>query len=714
MTHIIQVSIPHSYKSYFDYQWDGAPPPIGVRVTVPLRRQTRIGVIVGISTHSSHKTLKSIIRVLDDVPVITPDILQLCQWISQYYHSPLSEVLALALPKKYRLGQPQQLATQVLYATQKAPPEKLTPKTLALWQFIQQNPWSSWQSIRQAGFSKLMLQRLEPSLHQQESFQLPPRSGSDNPELPLALHPEQKIAVDTLLASQQQFGCFLLQGVTGSGKTEVYLQILTPILAAGKQALILVPEIGLTPQLMARFQSRFTEPLVVLHSHLNDTERQNAWQLAKEGIARIVLGTRSAVFTPMPDLGIIIIDEEHDLSFKQMDTVRYSARDSAIIRAKNKNIPILLGSATPSLETLANVQQQKYQRLLLTQRAINTTPLHYTLVDLRLHKTKEGIADLTCERIKQHLDAGQQVLLFINRRGFAPVLLCGNCHHILDCPACDSHQTWHESIQKRICHHCGAQHAKPQSCPKCQQSAWVAIGSGTQRIDQYLQEKFPNTALVRIDKDTVSRKAAFDTELQRIERGEVQLLVGTQMLAKGHHFPKLSLVVILDTDNGLFHHDFRALERLGQLLTQVAGRAGRAETAGEIVLQTYYPQHPLLQCLIQKGYDALAQELLLTRQKAQLPPFHYLALLRAEHKSENVVSSFFKHLCAQTLPMQMIGPAPAPLARKAKQHRMQLLLKSHCRAQLHQGLEALYQLLETFPLAKKVRWSVDVDPLDFS
>lgn len=726
MKTVYQVCIPHTYRDFFDYEAEtGLSPCVGARVWVPFRQQTRLGIVL--AKHELEEvnlSLKAISAVIDEEPVLQDDLLALCIWIARYYQSPLSEVLPLALPKKYRLGQVCQLPMGDFYQLALPLDEAKqlisgrARKQLELVEFLgaHTEPVSK-QCLTQKGFTSSQLHNLLAlqaiSLSQQS---IVPESATVPFAPPLSLNSEQEVAVAAISEHLQQYQCFLLHGVTGSGKTEVYLQVIAKVLQQGKQVLVLVPEIGLTPQLLSRFTARYNQPIAIIHSSLNESERQVAWQLAKEKKVNIVIGTRAAVFTPMPDLGLIVIDEEHDASLKQMEGVRYSARDTALMRAHLANIPIILGSATPSLESLHNCKQNKYQLLRLHHKALSTTPLHYQLIDLRAQTLQHGLAVPTLHRIKEHLQKQNQVLVFINRRGFAPVLLCHQCGWMVDCRACDSHLTLHKQIGHMICHHCGLTQRIPEHCHHCQSKELIPVGAGTQRVHEFLSSYFPNTQVVRIDRDAVRKKNALDEHLELINRGEAQLIVGTQMLAKGHHFPRLSLVVVLDADAGLYNHDFRAVEQLGQLLTQVSGRAGRAEHAGEVLIQTHLPDHPLLNLLIQQGYDAFAEALLTTRSQAQLPPFHYLAVIRAQGKISAYVLKFL-----QTIKIQMqhqhltvLGPAPAPLPRKANQYRMQLLIKSPSRKALKTSLTQLREWLTINKISNGVRWNVDVDPMDLS
>jgi primosomal protein N' (replication factor Y) (superfamily II helicase) len=653
---VLHVSIPNTKRDYFDYlALPDTQAAIGARVWVSFRNKERLGVVIGVGTpEDAKRKLKSITEVIDKAPLLSEELLKLCHWISRYYHAPLSEVLAIALPKKVRAGH-----------------------------------------------------IIEPKL---------PKQNTKPPSAPLTLNHEQATALEAMSSALNQYHAFVLHGVTGSGKTEVYLQLATRVLAENKQVLILVPEIGLTPQLFTRFEARFRDLIVMIHSHVSDKKRAEAWELARTGVAKIVIGTRTALFTPMPNLGLIVIDEEHDASLKQQDGVRYSARDAALIRAHQCKVPIILGSATPSLESLHNCTLKKYTRLELTQKAESQTQLRYNIIDLRQQKLTDGLAEPTLKAIKKHIDQGNQALVFINRRGFSPVLLCHECGWMADCKACDSHLTLHRQSRRLICHHCGLKIPVPVYCDTCKSKDLVPVGSGTQRVHEYLSEYFPETQVDRIDRDEIRQSKHLLAILAKIESGESQILIGTQMLAKGHHFPKLTLVVVLDADAGFYNQDFRALERLGQLITQVSGRAGRAELPGEVLIQTHFPDNALLNRLIQKGYSSFTDALLPLREQAAWPPYHHVALLRAAGKNEGRVRHFLtmvKNQLAQ-IDVMILGPAPAPLARKATEYHMQLLLKSASRAHLHQALAFIQHTYPPHIKQDGVRWAMDVDPIDLA
>jgi primosomal protein N' (replication factor Y) len=536
----------------------------------------------------------------------------------------------------------------------------------------------------------------------------------------LELNEAQKNSVESVTAASGRFAPFLLEGVTGSGKTEVYLQVIQHQIADDKQALVLIPEIALTPQLISRFQERFTVPVVALHSGLSDRERLNAWLAARDGRAQVVIGTRSAVFTPFKQLGLIVVDEEHDPSFKQQEGFRYSARDVAVRRAQQLNIPIVLGTATPSLETLHNARTDKYHHLVLPERAGNAAHPKVRILDVRGERMQEGLSAPLLDHMRKHLHAGNQVMLFLNRRGFAPTLLCHECGWVSECKRCDSHMTFHLSRNRLRCHHCGSERPLDKTCPQCNGDL-IPIGLGTERIEQTLAAMFPETPLVRIDRDTTRRKGALEKKLAEVHQGDAKILLGTQMLAKGHHFPNVTLVGVIDVDQGLFSADFRAIERMAQLVVQVAGRAGRAERSGEVLIQTHQPQHPLLQTLVSEGYGAFAQQALQEREAAHLPPFSYIALLRAEAVNADAAFQFLEEASVMAREygsrfglhdVHIQGPVPAPMEKRAGRYRVQLLLQAEKRARLHKLLTPWIRHLEGVKSGRKVRWSLDVDPID--
>jgi len=657
---ILRIAIRSPLWQCFDYlplasdenkQWQA-----GQRIKVPFGRREVIGVLVDVVAESDFPfdQLKSIIALIDDEPVLPTTMLQLYQWASDYYHHPLGDVMLGTLPKFLRDGR------------------------------------------------DLIVQGAS------QSFTI---HDSD-----ITLNQAQQVAIDSIAASDG-FQTFLLEGVTGSGKTEVYLQAIAAVLKKGKQALVMVPEIALTPQTIARFQKRFDVPVVLMHSELTDKQRFQSWCQAVSGEAKIIIGTRSAVFVPMPALGMIIIDEAHDPSFKQQSGFRYSARDVAVKRAHLENIPIILGSATPSLESLYNVQCQRYELLKLPERAGDAQPPKVSLINLCDKKLYGGLSDPMIESVRKHLNNQGQVLLFLNRRGYAPTLLCHHCGWMVTCPRCDARMTLHFQPKRLCCHHCGGQSAVPSICGDCQQNEISQVGQGTERLEEALQTLFPQENVVRIDRDSTRKKGSLQAMLEKIHSREANILIGTQMLSKGHHFSGLSMVGIIDADGGLYGTDFRALERMAQLLVQVSGRAGRVAKQGEVLIQTHHPEHPLLQLLLSQGYAAFSAALLEERQKALLPPFSYIALLRAEAVQRDQPIRFLELIKQQLKPvvsasLHVLGPIPAPMEKRAGRYRAQLLLQSQHRAALHQACVPLLEALSSHPMAKRVRWSLDVDPQD--
>ena len=734
---ILRLAMPTPLRRSFDYL-----PPVdnstvdiaklqpGCRVLAPFGPRKLVGVLLSIETESDIATnkLKAATAILDQQPSLAAPILQLCRWAANYYQHPIGDVLSNALPVLMRKSQPlpEQTDTYWRLTTEgKGLPEgalKRAPKQAKLLALLQQHRQLNGDDLTHHELSRSHVRSLiDKGLA--ESFQRQRQTaptGKQTTEQPLALNHQQQAALDAINIDDG-FQCALLEGITGSGKTEVYLQLIEQCLQLGKQALVLIPEIGLTPQTLARFRRRFNCPIAILHSALNDRERLIAWQNAQSGQAQIVIGTRSAVFTPMPQLGAIIIDEEHDSSFKQQDGFRYSARDIAIKRAFDQQCPIVLGSATPSLETLHNALTGRYRHLEMTTRATGASAPAFETIDIRNSAMQDGFSSPLITAIDQEVSAGNQVLVFINRRGFAPVMICHSCGFNAQCPQCDARLTVHFGRRQLRCHHCEGQWPLPSHCPDCNSHELDFRGSGTERSEQALQQLFIDTPVIRIDRDTTSRKNAMQALVDEVHRGEPCILVGTQMLAKGHHFPDVTLVAILDADGGLFCADFRGPEKMGQLLVQVAGRAGREAKPGRVLIQTHQPDHPLIQSLTQNSYQQYARQLLLEREQSGLPPFGYLTLLRAEHKQLETAEQLLADIRRQSEAanvgdsdntVQCFGPLPAPMTKKAGQYRAQLLLQATDRRALNRRLQAICHFADNHPFGKKVRWSIDVDPSD--
>ena len=713
---ICKISIPNTYAHAYDYQRHADLPAIGTRVLVPFKKRERIGVIIDYAAPDKVRQLKEVLRVIDEQPLFSQEYMAWLKWIANYYHVPFSEILALAMPKTLREEvlphEPPKITFLKLIASQLSIP-KQQKKILQLQRFLQQQGQAlSIEQLKHEGFSKATLTKAVAMQVAEYEYRedIVSFTASAN-SVSLNLEQQQAVAaIDSGL-----FKPYLLQGVTGSGKTEVYIELIKKTLQQGKQALLLIPEIGLTSGINHRLKTRLDTHIVVFHSHLSEKQRFKNWQQAYFGHAGLVLGTRSAIFAPLPNLGLIIIDEEHDLSFKQQDGVRYSAKDSLIMRAKMQNIAIILGTATPALESFYNAQHHRYKLVLLTKKALNDTPLSFSLVDLRQKKTLHGVADDTLQYIKKHLALHQQVLVFINRRGYAPLLFCHDCGSAVGCKRCDVNLTLYRAKNYLTCHHCGWGQKPPKQCIKCSSAHLVPVGCGTEQVADYLTLCFPEAKVLRFDRDVMKNKVEIEKGLLSIQNKEINIIVATQMLAKGHHFANLNLVVILDGDSGFYQSDFRALERLGQMITQVAGRAGRADKPGEVIIQTHLPKHPLLLTLIQQGYEPFITQLLKQREEAQLPPYNYLALVRVQGKNATNVISCIK-LLAQSIadyPIEVLGPAPAPIEKKAEVHRWQLVLKAWKRHDLHSSLEQISAWLGKHCLGS-TRWFIEVDPYDLS
>lgn len=729
---VLRVAVATPLRRSFDYlpprDVDIATLKPGVRLRLPFGRTEVIGVLLEMTQQAQVAAvrLKRANQLIDAEPILSAELLWLLDWASQYYQHPIGEVVQQALPVLLRQGRPARLKGvehwRLTSSGKALQPDDISraPRQAALIFQLQQHAGditSAELNQLQDQWRPVMARLVEKNWVEMIEQQPAPGQTQQPSKIP-DLNADQLLAVQQLLNHLDQYHAFLLDGVTGSGKTEVYLRVIGSVLAANKQALILVPEIGLTPQLLSRFQRRFPDiSIAVLHSGLNDQERLQAWLSASKGNAGIIIGTRSALLTPLDRPGIIIVDEEHDLSLKQQEGFRYSARDLAVVRAQHLKVPVILGSATPALESLYNCERDRFTRLHLPERAGAATPPKFSLIDVRGQKLDNGLSAQLLTQMQTHLGAGGQVLLFINRRGFAPVLMCHDCGWHARCDRCDAHMTIHQHAHRLRCHHCGSERPLPASCPECNSSALFRVGYGTERVEQVLSSHFPTTPILRIDRDTTRRKGAMQAMLDQIKQGEPQILVGTQMLAKGHHFPNLTLVGLLDADYGLFSADFRAAERLGQLVLQVAGRAGRAERQGEVLIQTHHPESPLLQSLLSHDYGRFAQALLSERQAANLPPYSHLALLRAEAVDARAPYRFLEEAHSLTSQLEnnaieVYGPFPAPMERRAGRSRAQLLLQSNSRATLQLLLSAWLPRLETLKTGRKVRWSIDVDPLE--
>ncbi|WP_438950008.1 primosomal protein N' [Psychrobacter submarinus] len=748
---LVQVALPVPLYRVFDY---GVPadlslPKIGSRVEVSFGRQTLIGIVIAHIAQADSDVpvskLKTINQCLDDEPIVDSAMLRLAYWLARYYHYPLGDVLAVMLPSLVRQGKPLDLLIthwRILPHVTDADFHANAVKQKQQFDMLKLHGerGASEDVLLLEGMQRSFLKTLEDKglIERYIEHKSAPKPVS-LAKMPLDLNDEQQQAVATITAahSAEQYKGVLLNGITGSGKTEVYLQAMQAVLEAGKQVLILVPEIGLTPQTRARFASRFAAQIVLLHSGMTNTYRLQGWQDCRTGHAQIIIGTRSAVLYPFANLGLIIVDEAHDSSYKQQDTLRYHASDVALYRGLQYKIPVVLGTATPTLEHLKLVADGKLIECQLTTRPGSAKPATMQLIDARLQTTHQqtaddganydtGLTDDLIKAIRQTLEAGEQVLIFLNRRGYAPVLLCEACGWQADCPRCDAHLTVHYSRQNQSssylkCHHCDWQAYIPSSCPDCASQNLDTKGMGTTRLSENLHALFANPQtskiqypIIQIDRDTTRRKDSWENIYQRINEGKPAILVGTQMVAKGHHFPNVTLVCLPNADRGFLSADFRSPEHTAQLMIQVAGRAGRGDKAGRVLIQTLQPDNPLLLKLVKDGYHSFAQSLLQERKMMGLPPYSYAALIRCEGKTLAATTQALKDAVAH-LPtghkLAVLGPIDAPMSKKNSRYHSQLLLLAKERAQLHHILKLWWQPVLALPSTKYLKLTLDIDPV---
>ncbi|MFB6435031.1 MAG: primosomal protein N' [Candidatus Malihini olakiniferum] len=727
---IVQVALPVPLCHTFDYLLPaGMTSAPGIRVSVPFGNRKAIGIVVACNACSKLplEQLKSIHNMIDTNPLFPDSLWRILIWAVGYYHYPIGEVLFHALPVLLRQGKPahpaplwQWFATEQGKATPLSALARTRKQQQALAVLIQGSLYR--HQVSESDLKETALRALRAKglcdLKTIENDIQDWRQQTITHDERLNLNPEQVTAVSAIRSEDSHFKAWLLAGITGSGKTEVYLSALENVLSQGKQALVLVPEISLTLQTIDRFRARFITPVDVLHSGLNDSERLAVWLRARSGQSAIVIGTRSALFTPFARLGMIIIDEEHDISYKQHEGWRYHARDLAVFRAREENIPIVLGSATPALETIYNVQNGKYRQLTLHKRAGNAQPARQHILDIKGLPLTSGLSQPLIAHIRHHLEHNDQVILFLNRRGFSPVVICHECGWIAECQRCEHYYTYHQQQRVFRCHYCEKQRPFLQQCPHCGSTHLVPVGLGTEQLEALLTTLFSDVPITRIDRDTTNRKGMLEQHLAQVHQGDARILIGTQMLAKGHHFPNVTLVALLDVNSSLFSADFRATERFAQLYTQVSGRAGRAGKSGEVVLQTHHPDHPLLQLLLQKGYDAFARRTLKERQSVFLPPYTSHILFRADDHDNQHAPLFLQKLRNLLENNQLddgpclFGPFPALQPKRAGRFHWQLLLQHASRSTLQRVVKASLPLISLLPEARKVKWVLDVDPTD--
>ena len=712
---VIEVALPRPLRRTFDYALakDAVVPSPGTRVRVPFGRSHIVGVVVDVRDSSSHE-LKTIERIIDAEPLLPADLVALAQWLAGYYHHPIGDVLKTMMPVKARQGVKAKPVDEIVWqlaadtssaetALARAPAQRAT-----LDRMRQLGPTADAETaalgINRQSLAALLAKGLVERTTVAPSYEV--RASKVEPTR------EQAAAIGTINRSLGSATTHVLEGVTGSGKTEVYLRAIEETVRSGRQALVLVPEIALTPQTTARFAERFGAT-ATLHSGMTDPQRFDTWLKCRNGSHKVLIGTRSAVLTPFADLGVIVVDEEHDGSFKQQEGLRYSARDVAVKRGQMLSIPVVLGSATPSMESLENARRGRYRHLRLTRRVAGRSMPSFRVTDIRGERLDGGISMHLHRAIGAHLDAGNQVLAFINRRGYAPVLLCSDCGWQAECDHCDVKLTYHRQPRQLRCHHCDRRRPIPRECPSCGANDFVLVGTGTQRTEETLRARHPGVPLYRIDRDTTRSTRRLESDLAAIAEGNPAILVGTQLLAKGHHLPNVTLVAVLDADGGFLSPDFRAPERTAQLIVQVAGRAGRGDRPGQVWIQTFDPESANLRALIEAGYAGFVESERQRRESALMPPFVSLAIVRAESPSEAAALDLLRR-AADTLTgegLELLGPAPAPIARRADRYRSQLLLLARRRRDLHQALD---RLEAAEPRGRDVRWSIDVDPLDTS
>lgn len=714
-----QVALNVPLRQLFSYQIN-QPVHCGMRVLVEFGKRQLIGVVVAVSAHceidAAH--IKPLLGVLDSSPVLAEDILALAEWAARYYRHPYGEVIFNMLPNL--LGRVDDKNTradlvsyQLVQGVDAADLIKNSKAQQRLYAFLQNAPqYFDVPYLRQFyghSFHASLKQLLQKGVIATTAYTANHRIAPLKNAEPLQLNSAQQQALAAIQLGQ--FAAYMLYGVTGSGKTEVYLQLAAQILQDGKQLLLLVPEIGLTPQLLARFSARFNARIALLHSGLSEVQRLSAWQQAKAGELDVIIGTRSALFVPLPHLGAIIVDECHDSSFKQQENWRYNARDLALWRGQFRQVPVVLGSATPALQTLKQVEAGRYRGLYLPARAGSALLPKMGMVDMR--RVYAPLAPVLIEKMHAHLQAGNQVLLFLNRRGFAPVMSCPSCGWRARCRHCDAYMTVHQKAHKLRCHHCNHSQNIHLNCPECGYRHLETQGVGTEQLAAFVAQEFADYQIVRVDKDSTQSASALVAAFEKIHNNTAQIVIGTQLLAKGHHFPNVTLVGVIDADRGFFSSDFRASELTAQLIVQVAGRAGRAQNRGEVLIQTTSPEQPLLPILLQQGYLPFSQMLLKERADAHLPPYSHAAMLRAEALDETLALNSLKALLAgvkTTQEVEILGPIPALMPKRQGYYRAQLMLNAQRRTPLYALLDALIHLAAKHKTARKCRLIVDIDP----
>ena len=696
----------------------------GIRIIIPFGGRSLMGVLQEISSSSDidRSLLRPITKIIDKHPLINKNLFALCNWASVYYHHPIGEVFGSAFSGRQRRGSPlrqlgirswkiTKIGGDTLSNNQNSGHAKKQFLALSL---LKEKTFMSEAALKGKGIAKSTLYSLEKKKLITPII-IPPETLSKSVKQRFRLNSTQSKILSAIEKSFGAFRCHLIEGVTGSGKTEIYMQLINFVLKQEKQVLILIPEINLTPQTITRLKERFQARVSELHSGLSDSARDYAWTLAYEGYSDIIVGTRSACFAPCPRLGLVIIDEEHDRSYKQQDGFRYSARDIAVKRAQIENCPIVLGSATPSLETLSNAKLGRYSHHRLTERAGGSSMPRLSVVDVRGEKLQGGLSSRLLTAISTTLNNGKQALLFLNRRGYSSHLQCHDCGWIAECTACDARMTLHRKIAQLRCHYCGKSASLKLKCQNCDSKNLLFNGLGTQQTEEKLSKLFEKTPIYRVDSDSISSKLDMENLIIKIDQGHPCILIGTQMLAKGHHFPNVTLAGILDVDSLLFGSDFRGEERMAQLITQVAGRAGRESTQGEVFLQTHYPDHYFIESIQRLSYANLAEKILENRRTQSLPPSGYLVVVRTDSKSSAAGETFLLNTVENSRVadnVKIIGPVPSAMPRRAGRYRHEIIIHTDTRIDIHLATTELISIMESLPKRGSLNWFVDVDPIE--
>ncbi len=722
----IQVALPIPFADSLTYRVPEtiaiASICVGARVVVPFRNKKMIAIVIALHGGEFTKNLKTIGEVLDSSEFITPKLHKFMQQVHRYYLTPLGEVIFTGVPKWFKNVDNPPLPQEIWWQVK----ERLTQEEINtrfkstkqqnIFKYLQDNgPLQSRQmSHIEKGASSHCNALYKKQVLLKSDLCFIDAHPPKDPDF--ILTNDQDVALKAI-SSVDGFESFLLDGITGSGKTEIYIRLIKELVNNKQQALVLVPEIGLTPQLFHEFAKRIHGRVAVFHSGLTAIARARAWEKAKLGEIDVIVATRSGIFTPFKNLAMIVVDEEHDLSFKQQDGFRYSARDLAVMRGKMENIPVILGSATPSLETFNNAKLGKYKWLRLRERTNKQALPSIQVLDVRAHKMQKGLSKVVLQQIDAEIQKGNQALVFLNRRGWSPKLTCNDCGWVAECDECDTYVTYHKHINRLRCHHCERVYGIPEFCPECGSQKVETMGVGTEKIHVGIENSLKDTKVIRVDRDTVKTPNQWQRTVDEIKSGIPCVMVGTQMLSKGHDFPNLTLVVIVNVDNSFFSLDFRATEHLSQLMIQVSGRAGRKDKIGKVIIQSQCPEHEFFKLLLGKSYEDYALHELQQRAEVGFPPASYMAIIRARSRDEKTVEAFFEYILTHTNKnetVSIMGPIPAPMYKKMGQYQMQLIFNGNDRKSLHQSLSQIVSFLRNNKICNNIIWSLDLDPINLS